>query len=96
MLCLLPGRVFNVSTLSQYSYSQAWLTTLAVDHVILRIKACRDAHILLSEQIGLSNNTYEAALGIIGNTKSVLRDSPYGNNMIMVDTPGIMSCDEFR
>ena len=69
---------------------------MAVDHVVLRIKACRDAHILLSEDIGATNNTYEAALGIIGNTKSVLRESVYGANVVVVDTPGIMHCDEFR
>lgn len=50
----------------------------------------------MSETLGIGSNTYEAAFGIIGNTKSVLRDGPYGNNVVMVDTPGIMKCDEFR
>jgi hypothetical protein len=92
----LAGRVFNVSTIFDYSYKQAWLTTTTVDHVVLQIKACRDPHILMSETLGIGSNTYEAAFGIIGNTKSVLRDGPYGNNVVMVDTPGIMKCDEFR
>jgi Farnesoic acid 0-methyl transferase len=90
------GRVFNVSTISDYSYNQAWLTTTTVDHVVLQIKACRDPHILLSESIGLGPNSYEAAFGIIGNTKSVLREGPSGYNIVSVDTPGIMACDEFR
>jgi Farnesoic acid 0-methyl transferase len=62
----------------------------------MRIKACRDPHILLSETIGVGDNTYEAAFGIIGNTKSVLREGPYGGNVVSADTPGIMDCDELR
>lgn len=88
--------MLDASTIADYSYRQAWFTTLVVDHVILRIKTCRDAHILLSESIGISNNTYEAALGILGNTQSVMREGPYGENVVWADTPGIMSCDESR
>lgn len=94
--CSVAGRLLNVKTVATYSYNQAWFTTLYVDHVVLRIKACRDAHILLSDKIGLGDNMYEAALGIGGNTKSVMREGPYYENVVWADTPGIMDCNNFR
>lgn len=92
----MAGRIFNVSTALDYSYGQAWLSTYYVDHVILSIMGCRDAHILLSESSGMGNNSYEAALGILDNTRSVIREGPYGANVVSVDTPGIMVCNEFK
>lgn len=91
-----PGRIFNVSTIKDYSYDQVWLSTYYVEHVILSIMACRDAHILLSELDGMGNNTYEVAFGILDNTKSVIREGPYGANIVSADTPGIMNCTEYR
>jgi len=90
------GRIFNVSTSLEYSYEQAWMTTYFVDHIILSIMGCRDAHILLSENSGSGNNSYEAALGILENTKSVIREGPYGDNIVSVETPGIMACNEYK
>ena len=90
------GRMFNVTTVSYYSYNQAWITTSSTDHMVVRIKACRDPHILLSETVGMGNNSYEVAFGIIDNTRSVIREGPYGANIVNVETPGIMSCYEFR
>jgi len=92
----LVGRLLNVTTIENYSYNQTWFSVLYVDHVVLKIKACRDAHILLSDAIGKGNNMYEAALGIIGNTKSVMRNGPYFENEVWADTPGIMDCNEYR
>lgn len=91
-----PGRIFNVTTIKDYSYDQVWLSTYYVDHVILSIMACRDPHILLSELDGMGNNTYEVAFGILDNTKSVIREGPYGENVVSADTPGIMNCTEYR
>jgi Farnesoic acid 0-methyl transferase len=51
---------------------------------------------MFSDAVGVGGNTYEAALGIIDNTKSVLREGPQGVNVVIEDTPGIMSCDEYR
>ena len=90
------GRVFNVSTIKDYSYRQTWFSTYYVDHVILKIKACRDVHVLFSDALGLGSNMYEAALGIGGNTKSVMREGPYYENVVWADTPGIMDCDKFK
>jgi hypothetical protein len=39
---------------------------------------------------------YEAALGIGGNTKSVMREGPYYENVVWADTPGIMDCNNFK
>ncbi len=33
-------------------------------------------------------------LAISGNTKSVIREEKYGENIVVEDTPGIVSCDE--
>ncbi len=67
-----------------------------MDSAVVNIRACHDAHILLSEANGMSPNTYEVAFGINGNTQSVMREGPYGANIVWVDTPGILSCDELR
>ena len=64
--------------------------------MVVRIKACRDPHILLSEIVGMGENSYEVAFGILDNTRSVIREGALGPNIVSVETPGIMSCDEFR
>jgi Farnesoic acid 0-methyl transferase len=93
---LCAGRVLDVTTGDSYSYNQMWFTTLYTDHVILKIQACQDAHILFSDSIGMGSNMYEAALGIIGNTRSVMREGPYDENVVWADTPGIMDCDKSK
>ena len=88
--------MFSVATSTDYSYQQTWLTTASTDHVILGIKSCHDPHILLSEHLGFVNNSYEVAFGINRNTESVMREGPYGANVVWIDTPDIMSCTDFR
>ena len=44
----------------------------------------------------MGTNVYEVALGIIGNTKSVIREGPYGENVVWAETVGIMSCNQSR
>lgn len=90
------GRVLNVSTILDYSYSQTWFTTFYTDSVVLRIKACKDAHILFSDAIGMGSNMYEVALGINGNTESVIREGPYHANVVWIRTPDILDCDRYR
>ena len=85
-----------MTTIKDYSYSQTWFSTLNVDHVVLKIMACRDAHILFSDEFGMGSNMYEAALGIGGNTKSVMREGPYFPNEVWADTPGIMDCNKSK
>ena len=41
------------------SYQQYFVTVLDVDHIILGIKACHDAHILFCEQMENNDNVYE-------------------------------------
>ena len=81
---------------NSYSYKQAWFTTATTDHVVLNIQSCHDPHILLSEHLEHVNNSYEVALGINQNTQSVVREDIYGPNVVWIDTPDIMSCNEFR
>ena len=72
------------------------MSTLSVDYFVFAVKGCRDAHILLMEDLTTNVIAYEVALGIIGNTQSVIRETAYGANVIWAETPGIMNCDEFR
>jgi hypothetical protein len=37
-----------------------------------------------------------SVLGINANTQSCIRESRYGTNVVFIDTPDILSCDEFR
>ena len=92
----IAGRVLNMTTLSDYSYQQLWFTTMSTESAVLRIMACRDAHIVLSETIGMGNNLYEIGLGIIGNTVSVIREGLQGVNIERVETPNILNCNELR
>ena len=90
-------RKLQVQTTKDYSYSQNWYSVRDEDHTIIRVMACADAHILLSNEQGTpGSNTYEVALGIGGNTDSVIRESPYGPNVVWINTLGILSCDTYR
>jgi Farnesoic acid 0-methyl transferase len=93
---VLPGRILSASTSANYSYSQLWFTVLHTDHIVMSIQACADAHILLSDATGMGSNMYEAALGIGGNTKSVMREGPYDHNIVWAETPGILDCNQGR
>ena len=43
-----------------------------------------------------SDNIYEVALGVSSNTRSVIRLNQLTNPAVNIDTPGIVSCDEYR
>ena len=49
------------------------MTTFAQNHIVLKVKGCKDAHILLMEANVTWGNVYEIALGIKSNTESVIR-----------------------
>jgi len=86
--------VLNVTTVDFYSYTQTWISTEYRDHIVLMMKGCKDAHILLSDAVGLGTNMYEVALGINGNTQSVMREGPYGPNVVWIETPSILHCQD--
>jgi hypothetical protein len=42
------------------------------------------------------NEAYEVVFGCYGNTKTELRQGAHGEILSTVETPGVVSCDEFR
>ena len=41
------------------SYQQYWYSTQGMDHTLIDVKACHDAHIILSESQQNYDNVYE-------------------------------------
>lgn len=81
----------------EWNYNQAWLSTYDMDHVIVRVKADHDAHLVFSDTMGDENtNVYEVVLGSHTNTNSLMRRCVYCNNDVWVETPDILKPDEFR
>ena len=74
---LITGRLLRLGTETGYSYDQYWIGVQSQDHVILRIKACKDAHILLSETFEDTGSVYEVALGMQGENTKCLKMSLY-------------------
>ena len=89
-------RSLNASTVAAYSYTQTWLSLLDQSHAVIEVLACGDAHILLSDRLDGWHAGYEVVLGINGNTQSVIRDAAQGRDMVVMETPHIMSCDQYR
>lgn len=85
-----------MDTGEDYSYEQAWVTAIGRNAIVLQVKACRDAHVLLSDKEGEIGNAYEVAIGMADNSKTSIREDKFGPNMITVDTPDILHCDETR
>lgn len=89
-------RSVNVTTTDQYSYKQFWYTVTDEEYSVVEVKGCKDIHILLSTGMDMFVDGYEVGLGTHNNTWSVVRESPYGLNNVTVETPGIVSCHEYR
>ena len=74
-------------------YNKLWVT---VDQtwIALEIKACRDAHILLSEEVGQNENAYEIVLGQ-DNDRTIIRDLTGGESITLAsqNTENILHCD---
>ena len=62
-----------------------------------RVRACHDAHVLLSEQPGITNvTTYEIIIGGWKNTQSVIRRAIKGENKAAINRTGLLACKELR
>ena len=58
------------------------------------IKACKDAHILISEVPNNRDRGYEIVLGGYDNKNSDIRKN--GQRVAHMGTPQLLSCDSFR
>ena len=77
-------------------YNQTWVGVQHDDSVVVQVKACSNAHILLSEVFGETANIYEIALGVEDNKVSEIRQTVGGLGYTVAWTSDILSCDEFR
>lgn len=75
---------------------QSWYTVIDEESTIVEVEACKDAHFLLSTGLSSWDKGYEVALGTHMNNYSVIREDIYGTNKVTAETPGILSCDEYR
>ena len=85
-----------IATKDQINYEQLWLTEYANNDMVISVKACSDAHIILSPDVGNTEDVYEIALGIDDNVHSVIRNTRGGTNHVIAWTEDILSCDEYR
>ena len=73
------GRVTMAHTSTDYNYYQFWQTTADMQHVVFSVRACNDAHIIMSTGLFIVHDVYEVALGIKSNTESVIRTATQVN-----------------
>ena len=63
----------SVNTDNGYNYKNTDLDLSKADGIVFKVKACNDAHIILSTSTNFDNNMYEIALGGWQNTASIIR-----------------------
>src|SRR5688572_11265921 len=72
-------------------------SVLSQNSVVFRVQACRDAHLALSEVFNnVQIRTYEIIIGGYGNTQSFIRDYDTGTEVLKLDTPNIMDCNNSK
>ena len=91
-------RDFFYVSRTERDYEQVWMTyhrdSFASQEVafVFSVRACSDAHILLSDKLLGTDNYYEIIFGLSDNTQSTIKDS-HLPNYVLESTPGILSCD---
>ena len=78
-------------------YSGFMASLLGQKHLIISVRACRDAQIALMEVPGVTTMaTYEVTIGANGNTRTMISESVRGEPVVDVATPAILACDVAR
>ncbi len=73
-----------------------WITVPGYFSIVFRVKACKDAKLFLgSIERNAGLMAFEVIIGQ-DNMKSAIKQSFGSNSSIEVDTPYILSCDEYR
>nr|XP_006816218.1 PREDICTED: uncharacterized protein LOC102809517 [Saccoglossus kowalevskii] len=83
----------STSTSYDYQFIEA---SPGVTRTDFEVKANNDVHIALSEEERVIDPMYEIVLGASGNTRSVIRRGSLSNEKKSVQTPGIVSMNEWR
>lgn len=90
------GEVIDVFTPNSYNYQRTWYYPQK-EYIEFAVQACKDAHIALSREAGVTNNdTYEIVLGAGSNTFSTIRYKPGGASATYANTRNILDCFETR
>ena len=79
---------------------RTWMTVSEDDrnHIIFRIKAASDAHILLTDEVNDYTKGYELIIGGWDNSQSAIKIPPHSGGTIVIEvpTPDILSANEWR
>ena len=87
----------RVTTMPSRNYNQLSKSVVGQNSLVVRVQACRDAHIALSQLFNnIITGTYEIIIGGYGNMKSFIRDAATYDEHLSVDTPNIMDCTNYK
>ncbi len=75
---------------------EQWVTVSGSSSFVFRVKACQNVRVILASVLG--NSKYGASKIVIGedNMKSYFYLNVQEDNPLIVDTPNILNCNEFR
>nr|XP_012150292.1 PREDICTED: uncharacterized protein LOC100878241 isoform X4 [Megachile rotundata] len=88
--------LLNLPALSTEDKLEYQFYPVASGQIQFRVKAANDAHIALTTGPSEGEPMYEVFIGGWSNSKSVIRKNRTKPEAAEVDTPGILSADEFR
>ena len=90
------GKTYTVHTPKVYGYRLFWLN-VTQPYFVFHVRACRDAHIVMSSRYGLVDSaTYEVVIGAGDNQQTLIRDERLGWTMSQQYTPEMLSCEQKR
>lgn len=96
---MFSGSSFSVSTPASHTHTSVQIEPVSQE-VVLRVMACKDAHIALMTTSRVADQPldpyYEIVLGGYNNQKSDIRKPGNGGLMAQVETPDILNEFEYR
>ncbi len=100
-MSLFSARTNFASTGADDKHGKVWIKETDQTYLVFGVKACFSAKVALTEWRGpqWEENSYVIVIGnaeSVASQKSLIRFKSNGDNMIIVDTPSILSCDETR
>ncbi|CAH1794507.1 unnamed protein product [Owenia fusiformis] len=96
---LFAGKKMAIYTPNDYDFKHGWVTVTGYDYIEFTVKACNDAHILLSNIPGeIDELVIQVIIGGWKNTKSAIRTGRTVGTPIVkqTNTPNILDCNEAR
>ena len=94
---IFSGQQHVSMTPDDYEFQHGWVSVKGRTDVVFDVQACNDAHVALSSFSNLQNvMTYEVVLSGWSNQRSVIRARKQGENLVVAQTPGLLSCNESR